>query len=149
MAHEASGPHGMDEDRAIEGGDGGAGEKVMSEVALSLRVLRASRGLSQRGLAEATGVSKSAVARLEAGSLPPGVARWVRDLDALGLEVRVLPARSEDDLVVPPPHRDGAGRQLPAHVLARRQSMPPTWWFVRHGGWGTREAEPEWFWRRR
>jgi transcriptional regulator with XRE-family HTH domain len=122
--------------------------KAAEEVVLSLRVLRASRGLSQRGLAEATGVSKSAIARLEAGTLPSGVARWLQALATLGLEVTVVPRQYEDDLVAPPPHCDAAGRQFPAHVLARRQSMPPTWWFVRNGGWGTKEPEPEWFWHR-
>ncbi len=93
-------------------------------------------------------VPKSTVARMEAGALPATVARWFDTVTALGLELTVAPGRPEDALVAPPPHRDGAGRQFPAHVIARRLSMPPTWWFVRNGGWGTKVAEPEWFWRR-
>ena len=59
------------------------------------------------------------------------------------------PLRDEDDRVVPPPHRDAAGRQFPAHALAELRSMPPTWWFARNGGWGTTVPEPDWFWHRR
>ena len=134
-------------DEEVRQGDGQDG--FAAQLASSLRVLRASRGLSQRGLAEATGVSKSVVARLEAGSLPPGVTRWLATVADLGLEVTLVPVRSEDGQGEPPPHRDAAGRRFPAHVVARQRSMPPTWWFVRNGGWGTRTPEPEWFWRRR
>jgi transcriptional regulator with XRE-family HTH domain len=129
--------------------DEAARESMAMGVAESLRVLRASRGLSQRGLAEATGVSKSAIARLEAGTLPPSVVRWLQTISDLGLAFTVAPEQYRDDLVAPPPHRDAAGRQFPAHAVARWQSMPPTWWFVRNGGWGTKVAEPEWFWHRR
>lgn len=114
-----------------ESGDIGADDlshQVAREVAQSLRVVRASRGLSQRGLADATGVSKSVIARWETNALPPGVAQWLRTMSELGMEVTVSPQRGEDDLVTPPPHRDAAGRQC---------------------GWGTRVPEPEWFWRRR
>jgi transcriptional regulator with XRE-family HTH domain len=129
-----------------EDGDAAA---LAAQVAASLRALRASRGLSQRALAASCGVSKSELARLEAGRPPPAVARWCATLSALGLEVGVRPLQEADARVVPPAHRDAAGRQFPAHVLAHRLSMPPTWWFVRNGGWGTRTPEPDWFWRRR
>ena len=137
------------EEGAPEWAEAGVPEWMSVEIAQSLRVLRASRGLSQRGLAEATGVSKSAIARLEAGTLPPGVARWLRTISDLGLVVTARPELYGADVVAPPPHRDAAGRHFPAHVVARWQSMPPTWWFVRNGGWGTKVAEPEWFWHRR
>jgi len=127
----------------------GVAEVLAARVAASLRGLRASRGLSQRALAAVTGVSKSELGRLEAASLPPAVSRWCATLSALGLEVSVRPLRDEDDQVAPPPQRDAAGRQFPAHALAELRSMPPTWWFVRNGGWGTKTPEPDWFWHRR
>lgn len=46
-------------------------------------------GLSQRALAEATGVSPSTITRIEKGRMEPTVALLTRLVDACGLELRL------------------------------------------------------------
>jgi transcriptional regulator with XRE-family HTH domain len=136
-------------DGEVGDGEVGVADLLAHHVGSALRALRASRSLSQRALAASAGVSKSELARLEAESPPPAVSRWCGTLAALGLRVTVQPLEKEDAWVVPPPHLDAAGRRFPAHGFAERRATPPTWWFVRNGGWGTKTPEPDWFWHRR
>ena len=58
---------------------------------------RQARGLSQRELAELTGTTQSAIARLEAGGRPPRIDTLLRIADALDCELVVeLKPRDED-----------------------------------------------------
>ena len=123
-------------------------DAVIADAAGCLRVLRASRDVSQRDLARSAGVSKSVLARIESQSAPEAVKGWLRNLDALGLCVPVALQRETDTLVRPPAQRDAAGRLFPAHAVAQRPLMAPSWWYVRHGGWLPSTEPPEWFWRR-
>jgi len=50
---------------------------------------RQALGLSQRELAELTGTTQSAIARLEAGGRPPRIDTLLRIADALDCELRV------------------------------------------------------------
>jgi transcriptional regulator with XRE-family HTH domain len=65
---------------------------------------RRQAGLSQRGLAAATGVSPSTIARIEKGRMEPTVALLTRLVDACGLELRLslaAPAKSASDAAGP------------------------------------------------
>jgi transcriptional regulator with XRE-family HTH domain len=68
----------------------------IDSVAPQLRALRALRGLSQRGLAQKSGVSRSYLARLELGQQDPTVSIVRKLAAALAVPVAVLlepPAR--------------------------------------------------------
>jgi transcriptional regulator with XRE-family HTH domain len=93
---------------------------VVAEVGRALRTARRRRGLSQRELARKIGVSKSRLARLESDAGPQS------------LELC-----------------DASGRRFPAHLDAYRLAYPPTYWFVRNGGWTTSRAFPQWTFERR
>ena len=45
--------------------------------------------------------------------------------------------------------RDAGGRHFPAHLDARSLTYPPSYWFVRNGGWLTSAPFPLWTYERR
>ncbi len=57
------------------------------DVAERIRSLREKRGLSQRGLAEAAGVSPAALSQIESGQTSPSVATLEKLADGLGVAV--------------------------------------------------------------
>lgn len=59
------------------------------QVAREVHALRQRRGLSQRGLAELTGTTQSAIARLESGVISPSLPTLDRIANALGAELHV------------------------------------------------------------
>ena len=59
-------------------------------MAKRLRELRAKRKLSQRGLAEASGVSREYIARIELGQHDPTVSTLVKLAKALGVKPGAL-----------------------------------------------------------
>jgi transcriptional regulator with XRE-family HTH domain len=54
---------------------------------MEIHELREKRGLSQRELAERLGTTQSAVARLEAGNVSPGLPTLDKVAEALGVEL--------------------------------------------------------------
>lgn len=64
-------------------------------IALNLARLRAERGLTQRQLAEAAGLSWSQISRYESGAVMPRLGSLVRLADALGVAVEDLERQSE------------------------------------------------------
>jgi DNA-binding XRE family transcriptional regulator len=58
-------------------------------LALEIRALRESKGLSQRERAELVGTTQSAIARLEGGRISPSLPTLDRIASALGAEVTV------------------------------------------------------------
>ena len=81
-------------DRMREGG-GHAYPDVYAGVGDAIARRRAKLGLSQRELAELTGTTQSAIARLESGSRAPRLDTLLRVAGALGceLDVRLRPRR--------------------------------------------------------
>ncbi|GAA2900705.1 hypothetical protein Acy02nite_85270 [Actinoplanes cyaneus] len=69
------------------------------EVALAVVKYRTERGLSQRKLAELTGLQQPAIARLEKGEETPGLATLARLTRATGLTFRVDIANGSAGLV--------------------------------------------------
>lgn len=128
---------------------------VVAEVGRALRTARRRRGLSQRELARRIGVSKSRLARLESDAGPQSLEMVSQVLMASGFRLEVI-----DTSGTPPQESDAAaaallelcdasGRRFPAHLNAYRLAYPPTYWFVRNGGWTTSEAFPQWTFERR
>lgn len=85
-----------------------------------LRACRASAGLSQRQLAEVSGVPQGSIARIEAGRAPrvsvATVARLAQECDILlvGTQGSHAPMLETD---LAQRHRDHGGRLLPAHLF--------------------------------
>lgn len=102
-------------------------DAVMAELGQRIARLRLSRGITQDQLAEAAGVSKRTVQRLE-DSTPGQVTNLIRCLRALGrldvLEV-VLPADAPNpiDLL----ERRGQPRQRARPAVAESSAPPWTW----------------------
>src|ERR687896_1938558 len=65
------------------------GGYLFAQIADDVASRRAERGLSQRGLAELTGTTQSAIARLERGGRPPRIDTLRRIADALDCELAV------------------------------------------------------------
>src|SRR6476469_3542155 len=76
-------------DRAAEGGADVADSRLYAEVAGQVAAQRAARGLSQAELAELTGTTQSAIARLESGRRAPRVDTLLRVANALDCELEV------------------------------------------------------------
>lgn len=100
-----------------------------------IRKVRRIADLSQRELAAATALSRSTVARIEAGTLLPSLATLQRLLAAAKL---VLVATDEYGTVVPPMRvwddtRDGADRQFPAHLDLILDPRGDDWWASVYG----------------
>ena len=134
---------------------------VASQVGRALRMARRRRGLSQRELAQKIGVSKSRLGRLESDAGPQSLEMVAQVLMAAGyrLEVVDTSAAARDAGAERPKDVemaaallelcDVSGRRFPAHLEAHRLAYPPTYWFVRNGGWTTTKAFPEWTFERR
>ena len=84
--------------------------RLAGNLSRNLRVLRAARGLTQQGLAEASGVPRATIAKLEAGSPNPTLATAVRLAHALRASI--------EELVAPP---RVAGRLVRAGDLPQRR----------------------------
>ena len=107
-------------------------------VALAVRAGRREAGLSQRELAEAAALSKSAIARIEAETGNPTLDAVEAALAAVGLGLAVVrpaegmwnPAREaiDGDLEWA---CDRAGRQLPAHLREERVYYEEPWRGIR------------------
>jgi transcriptional regulator with XRE-family HTH domain len=81
-------------------------------IGAALRREREARGVSQSSLALRTGVSQSAISRIEAGREVPSLDRWARLLAGLGLR----PEIGLVELAEPPSE--------PQHTLYARQRDP-------------------------
>jgi transcriptional regulator with XRE-family HTH domain len=62
----------------------------------SIRRARVAAGLSQRALAERSGIDQAAIARMELGTVQPRVDTWIRLLEACGWEVYTEPTHHPD-----------------------------------------------------
>lgn len=83
--------------------------------------------LSQRGLADALGVSKSFVDRVESGSGNLGVTTFVRMLDLAHLRLAVVDRDGyEVEPVAEDVVRDNAGRRFPAHLDVDPPDLVPS-----------------------
>ncbi len=117
----------------------------------AVRTTRWRRGVSQRELADQIAVSRSRIARLENDAGSQNLADVLGVLAACGYDLWLVDRNPEDETpshVVDLP-RDFAGRRYPAHgkiVPFTFESRP--WWYLRHGGWITREPRPVWAWAR-
>ncbi|MEU7931380.1 GNAT family N-acetyltransferase [Micromonospora echinofusca] len=109
------------------------------DLGAALRALRRRADLSQRELAERSGVPQATLARIESGRATDPRFRTVeRLLRAAGGEVAVgvRDTAAPADRVLPPvPHealRDGAGRRYPAHLdvweVKEPKDWPGAWW---------------------
>ena len=65
------------------------GGYLFAQIADDVAARRAERGLSQRELAELTGTTQSAIARLERGGRPPRIDTLLRIADALDCDLAV------------------------------------------------------------
>jgi DNA-binding XRE family transcriptional regulator len=65
------------------------GGYLFAQIADDLAGRRTERGLSQRELAELTGTTQSAIARLERGGRPPRIDTLLRIAEALDCDLRV------------------------------------------------------------
>jgi ribosome-binding protein aMBF1 (putative translation factor) len=65
------------------------GGYLFAQIADDVAGRRAERGLSQRELAELTGTTQSAIARLERGGRPPRIDTLLRIADALDCDLAV------------------------------------------------------------
>jgi ribosome-binding protein aMBF1 (putative translation factor) len=65
------------------------GGYLFAQIADDVATRRTERGLSQRELAELTGTTQSAIARLERGGRPPRIDTLLRIAEALDCDLRV------------------------------------------------------------
>lgn len=65
------------------------GGYLFAQIADDVAARRTERGLSQRELAELTGTTQSAIARLERGGRPPRIDTLLRIAEALDCDLRV------------------------------------------------------------
>ncbi|MEU1238871.1 helix-turn-helix transcriptional regulator [Micromonospora parva] len=137
------GGSGADEGDHADGGDGtdggnGASEGNGVELGLALRALRRRADLSQRQLAERSGVPQPTLARIESGrSADPRFRTVERLVRAAGgqLVIGTSTAISGITEPTPVPHddmRDEAGRRYPAHLdvwpVHEPRDWPGAWW---------------------
>lgn len=121
---------------------------VEKQVGLALRAYRREQRLSQRGLAERTGVPQATIARIERSASSSPLATVLSLLSGTGYSLAVVdadgwPVTAWDttDLLA----RDRSGRRFPAHHevrAVRRGSLHPRWW-VYHEDMGTGECGPQ------
>jgi transcriptional regulator with XRE-family HTH domain len=100
-----------------------------------IRRARRIADMSQRELALAARVSRSAVGKAEAGTLVPSVALLQRILGVAGLWLVVVDAKGR---VVQPMEDwrdtfDYAGRRYPSHLDTILDPRPGEWWGDRYG----------------
>lgn len=121
------------------------------EIGLALRMDRGSAGESQRAYAQRRGISRDLVRRVEAddaGRLTLEAAGEL--LEGTGYVLTVVRAGTEvekpSDAIDPERlvARDLAGRTLPAHLAISVQRFPSMSWYLRSGGWLTKQVAPAW-----
>lgn len=111
-------------------------DAVVPDASGLVRAVRRRADLSQRELAERTGLSRSTIGRIESGSLAPGLRTLTTILSVAGVR---LVAVDEDNRRVPPMEdlpgdvRDGAGRRYPSHLDTILDPLPGEWWGDRYG----------------
>ncbi|MEU1587428.1 helix-turn-helix transcriptional regulator [Micromonospora sp. NPDC005710] len=113
-------------------------EAVRADLGPALRALRRRADLSQRQLAEKSGVPQPTLARIESGrSADPRFRTVERLVRAAGGEVAVGVPPSVSGITPPPPvphddMRDEAGRRYPAHLdvwpVHEPRDWPGAWW---------------------
>ena len=100
--------------------------------AIMLREIRRRYVLSQRELAELSGLGKSTIGRLESGECAdPTIGTLTRILGSVGLRIAVLHGHGREFVVPGEPveYRMRDGRRLPAHLRVRPIcSMQTPWW---------------------
>jgi transcriptional regulator with XRE-family HTH domain len=104
-------------------------------VAGLIRRARRRTGMSQRELADRAGVAPSTVAKVEKGTLVPGLRVLEALLDGAGLFLVVV---DPDGKVIQPLEEyplavDNAGRRYPAHLDLIIEPEPFEWWGERYG----------------
>jgi transcriptional regulator with XRE-family HTH domain len=116
-------------------------------ISATIRAGRADLKVSQRELADLTGLSQSVIARLEAGTSDPRLSCLVAVLTTIGARLS-LPDRATPTRMAGEYARDEAGRRLPAHLGPYRLREPHIWW---SGIMDIRRwpFEPKWSYRRR
>ncbi|GHJ17493.1 hypothetical protein TPA0908_58940 [Micromonospora sp. AKA38] len=110
--------------------DVGATDLGATDLGATLRALRRAADLSQRELAERSGVPQTTVARIECGRSVGSSFRTVaRLVVAAGGRVIIAPPGERDRLLptVSEQLRDAAGRHCPAHLDAREVREPKDW----------------------
>ena len=110
---------------------------VVPDVSGLVRAVRRRADLSQRELAERTGLARSTIGRIESRSLTPALETVVAILAVGGLRLVAVDA---DNRRVPPMEdppgddlRDGAGRRYPSHLDTILDPLPGEWWGDRFG----------------
>jgi transcriptional regulator with XRE-family HTH domain len=117
-----------------------------------IRAARRSRILSQRELAEFTGVPLSTIARAESGAHTPRLTTFADLMESLGYDLllvdwrgRVLEVDEDRERM-----REPSGRRFPAHLRAgRTPAFPDGWWGYYSVAWDTKDAPAYTYWRRR
>jgi transcriptional regulator with XRE-family HTH domain len=116
-----------------------------------LRAARRWKGLSQRELAERSGLPKTTIGRLESGETSdPSVSTLQRVLAGAGFGIIVVDENGEElsYFNAPGNQRDAAGRHLPAHLERRR--LDRYWWGWYRIAWEyTKDPRPEWIYNKR
>jgi transcriptional regulator with XRE-family HTH domain len=113
------------------------------DLGVLLRGLRRFGDLSQRQLAERSGVPLSTISRLEAGKRRDALFSTVVRL-ARAANAQVLVADADGNSVPEIPHEnlsDGADRHYPAHVDVRPVKTDLDWWGCGWSGWYTIRRE--------
>lgn len=100
-----------------------------------VRAIRRRADKSQRELADAAGLARSTVAKLETGNLTPSLSTLLRLLDVADL---VLVATDRDGNIVQPMSvwddtRDGARKLFPAHLDLIIDPKFGEWWADKYG----------------
>ncbi|MEU4239351.1 helix-turn-helix transcriptional regulator [Actinoplanes sp. NPDC026619] len=100
-----------------------------------VRRVRRIAGLSQRELAQAAGVSRATIGRIELGSLAPSLAVLERIFGVAGLSLAVV---NDEGRVIQPmvdwaDARDGADRRYPSHLDTIIDPEPGEWWGDQYG----------------
>jgi transcriptional regulator with XRE-family HTH domain len=144
-----------DHDHDHDHGHGLDARPVVADVGRALRKARRRRRTSQREFAQQLGVSKSRLARLESDAGPQSLEMVSQVLMASGFRLEVIDMSGAklkaDDAIAATLLElcDASGRHFPAHLDACPLPYPPTYWFVRNGGWNTAMAFPQWTYVRR
>lgn len=95
----------------------------------AIRTARAYARLSQRELAQRSGVSFAAIARIEGNRTTPRWSTMTRCLHACGFRIALV--NDVDEVIDFAPvvaERDGAGRHYPSHLRVRKVVKPSDWW---------------------
>lgn len=129
-------------------------DDFFDELDYALHLVRARRGLSQRGLAELVGLNPSRIARLEQGQGMAALEDVQRVLAAAGMRLQVVDddpeswERATDSWEF----RDRGERRFPAHRHAVLRRGLETWEWTRYQGdappfaWH-KDTPREWQWR--